>query len=119
MIRRSFRRHITWVKQHCKEGYDPNPAERAHTRKQKDEEWEFVVKMTMIIRDVMLGNEKLDAMGFKEEALGRNGLFGGFQGQRMWTDYQPNGDFTEAILNSSLTGMENVSRRYLRQKMII
>ena len=67
----------------------------------KDEEWEFVVKMTMIIRDVMLGNEKLDAMGFKEEALGRNGLFGGFQGQRMWTDYQPNGDFTEAILNSS------------------
>ncbi len=57
--------------------------------------------MTMIIRDVMLGNEKLDAMGFKEEALGRNGLFGGFQGQRMWTDYQPNGDFTEAILNSS------------------
>ena len=54
--------------------------------------------MTMIIRDVMLGNEKLDAMGFKEEALGRNGLFGGFQGQRMWTDYQPNGDFTEAIL---------------------
>lgn len=96
-----FQEALTWVKQHCKEGYDPNPAERAHTRKQKDEEWEFVVKMTMIIRDVMLGNEKLDAMGFKEEALGRNGLFGGFQGQRMWTDYQPNGDFTEAILNSS------------------
>ena len=96
-----FQEALAWVKQHCKEGYDPNPAERAHTRKQKDEEWEFVVKMTMIIRDVMLGNEKLDAMGFKEEALGRNGLFGGFQGQRMWTDYQPNGDFTEAILNSS------------------
>ena len=98
---KEFQEALTWVKQHCKEGYDPNPAERAHTRKQKDEEWEFVVKMTMIIRDVMLGNEKLDAMGFKEEALGRNGLFGGFQGQRMWTDYQPNGDFTEAILNSS------------------
>ena len=98
---KEFQEALAWVKQHCKEGYDPNPAERAHTRKQKDEEWEFVVKMTMIIRDVMLGNEKLDAMGFKEEALGRNGLFGGFQGQRMWTDYQPNGDFTEAILNSS------------------
>ena len=96
-----FQEALAWVKQHCKEGYDPNPAERAHTRGQKDKEWEFVVKMTMIIRDVMLGNEKLDAMGFKEEALGRNGLFGGFQGQRMWTDYQPNGDFTEAILNSS------------------
>ena len=96
-----YQEALAWVRQHCKEGYDPNPAERAHTRGQKDKEWEFVVKMTMIIRDVMLGNEKLDAMGFKEEALGRNGLFGGFQGQRMWTDYQPNGDFTEAILNSS------------------
>lgn len=96
-----FKEALAWVKEHCKEGCDPNPAERAHTREQKDREWEFVVKMTMIIRDVMLGNEKLDALGFKEEALGRNGLFGGFQGQRMWTDYQPNGDFTEAILNSS------------------
>jgi L-fucose isomerase len=55
----------------------------------------------MIIRDVMLGNEKLSDLGFTEEALGRNGLFGGFQGQRMWTDYKPNGDFTEAILNST------------------
>ena len=96
-----FAEALAWVKEHCKEGYDPNPQERAHTREQKDREWEFVVKMTMIIRDVMLGNEKLDSLGFKEEALGRNGLFGGFQGQRMWTDYQPNGDFTEAILNSS------------------
>ena len=92
---------LAWVRENCREGDDPNPPERAHSRRMKDEEWEFVVKMTMIVRDVMLGNEKLDAMGFKEEALGRNALFGGFQGQRMWTDYKPNADFTEAILNSS------------------
>lgn len=96
-----FQQALAWTKEHCKEGYDPNPEERAHSRKQKDEEWEYVVKMTMIVRDVMLGNEKLDEMGFKEEALGRNALFGGFQGQRMWTDFKANADFTEAILNSS------------------
>jgi L-fucose isomerase len=96
-----FKEALAWVKANCKEGMDPNPAERAHSRQRKDEEWEFVVKMTMIIRDVMLGNEKLADLGFTEEALGRNGLFGGFQGQRMWTDYQPNGDFSEAILNST------------------
>lgn len=96
-----YKEALTWVYANCKEGYDPNPDERAHSRGQKDEEWEFVVKMTMIVRDIMLGNEKLAGMGFAEEALGRNGLFGGFQGQRMWTDYKPNADFTEAILNSS------------------
>ncbi|MDO5573564.1 MAG: L-fucose isomerase [bacterium] len=96
-----YERALKWVRENCKEGQDPNPPERAHSREEKDREWEAVVKMTLIMRDVMLGNEKLEAMGFKEEALGRNGLFGGFQGQRMWTDYKPNGDFTEAILNSS------------------
>lgn len=96
-----FARALAWVKANCKEGYDPNPAQRAHSREQKEKEWEFVVKMTMIIRDVMLGNPKLGELGFAEEALGRNALFGGFQGQRMWTDYKPNGDFTEAILNST------------------
>lgn len=96
-----FEEALAWVRKNCKEGYDPNPEQRAHSRGQKDEEWEFVVKMTMIVRDVMLGNEKLAEMGFTEEALGRNGIFGGFQGQRMWTDYKPNADFTEAILNSS------------------
>lgn len=99
--REEFTRALAWVKANCKEGYDPNPPERAHSREQKEEEWEFVVKMTMIIRDVMLGNPKLGELGFEEEALGRNALFGGFQGQRMWTDYKPNGDFTEAILNST------------------
>lgn len=96
-----YKKALIWVKNNCKEGKDPNPEYSAHTREQKDKEWEFVIKMTLIIRDIMLGNEKLEQMGFKEEALGRNGLFGGFQGQRMWTDYKPNGDFTEAMLNST------------------
>ena len=96
-----FEEALRWVRANCKEGYDPNPKERAHSREEKDREWEVVVKMTMIVRDVMLGNDRLAEIGFQEEALGRNGLFGGFQGQRMWTDYQPNADFTEALLNSS------------------
>ena len=96
-----FQRALAWVKEKCREGHDPNPASRAHTRQQKDQEWEFVVKMTLIIKDIMQGNEKLSELGFTEEALGRNALFAGFQGQRMWTDYKPNGDFTEAILNST------------------
>ena len=96
-----FEEAIQWVRANCKEGYDPNSKERAHSREDKDREWEVVVKMTMIVRDVMLGNDRLAEIGFQEEALGRNGLFGGFQGQRMWTDYQPNADFTEALLNSS------------------
>ncbi|RDY30287.1 L-fucose isomerase, partial [Lachnotalea glycerini] len=96
-----YKKALIWVKNYCKEGKDPNPEHSAHTREQKDKEWEFVIKMTLIIRDIMLGNKKLDEMGFEEEALGRNGLFGGFQGQRMWTDYKPNGDFTEAVLNST------------------
>lgn len=64
-------------------------------------DWEYVVKMTLIMRDLMIGNEKLDEMGYKEEAMGHNAIAGGFQGQRQWTDFLPNGDFSEAILNSS------------------
>lgn len=96
-----FHAALAWVKEKCREGHDPNPAALAHTREQKDEEWEFVVKMTIIIKDIMQGNSRLEEKGFAEEALGRNALFGGFQGQRMWTDYKPNADFTEAILNST------------------
>ncbi len=96
-----FQKALAWVKEKCREGHDPNPDSRAHSRQQKDEEWEFVIKMTMIVKDIMQGNEKLKEKGFVEEALGRNAIFGGFQGQRMWTDYKPNGDFTEAILNST------------------
>ena len=70
-------------------------------RAQKDADWEFVVKMTLIIRDLMTGNPKLKELGFGEEAMGHNAIASGFQGQRQWTDYMPNGDFSEAILNSS------------------
>ena len=96
-----YERALAWTKKHCKEGFDNNTIELRHTPPQKEKEWEQVVKMTMIIRDVMLGNPKLDEEGFYEESLGRNAIAGGFQGQRMWSDWQPVGDFSEAILNSS------------------
>lgn len=96
-----FEKALLWVQKNCPEGFDPNPPERVHSSKQKRDEWTFVVKLTLIIKDIMIGNPKLEALGFKEESLGRNAIFAGFQGQRMWTDFKPNGDFTEAILNSS------------------
>jgi len=96
-----FERALAWTKAHCKEGFDPNDEKKRFTPGQKSEQWEFVVKMTLICRDIMLGNPKLADLGFHEEALGRDAIAGGFQGQRMWTDYKPNGDFTEAILNST------------------
>lgn len=96
-----YRKALDWVRGNCPEGIDPNPPERARSREQKDSDWEFTVKMTLIIRDILSGNPRLADLGFGEEALGRNGILGGFQGQRMWTDWKPNGDFSEAILNSS------------------
>ncbi len=96
-----FEKAMTWTKANCKEGADLNAAELQSDRKRKDWEWETVVKMTLIARDLMIGNPKLKEMGFGEEAKGRNAILGGFQGQRQWTDYYPNADFTEAILNSS------------------
>jgi L-fucose isomerase len=96
-----FEKALRWTKANCREGKDINDADKQHTRAQKDAEWEYVVKMTLICRDIMVGNPRLAELGFGEEALGRNGLLGGFQGQRMWTDHSPNGDFTEAVLNSS------------------
>lgn len=95
-----YERAYRWTMEHCKEGEDHNPAGMQHTGTQKAEEWKLVVKMTMIIRDIMLGNPKLKELGFYEESLGRNAIAGGFQGQRMWSDWQPVGDFSEAILNS-------------------
>jgi L-fucose isomerase len=96
-----FKKAVRWVKENCREGKDYNPAERQKTRAQKDEDWDFVVKMTMIARDIMYGNPRLAELGFGEEALGNNAILGGFQGQRQWTDHKPNGDFMEAMLNSS------------------
>lgn len=90
---------MKWVKENCKEGRDVNANPR--TREQKDLDWETSVKMALIARDLMVGNPKLAEMGFKEQAEGHNAIAGGFQGQRQWTDYYPNGDFLEAILCSS------------------
>lgn len=92
---------LKWVKENCVEGHDPNEAEKQRSREQLDAEWETSVKMAMIARDLMYGNEKLDGMGYKEEARGHNAILSGFQGQRHWTDAYPNGDFLEAISNSS------------------
>jgi L-fucose/D-arabinose isomerase len=96
-----FDRALAWVKKNCKEGTDYNPAELQLSRERKDKNWEFVTKMVMIGRDLMIGNPKLAELGFAEEANGHNAIAGGFQGQRQWTDHFPNGDFMEATLNSS------------------
>jgi len=96
-----YEKAMAWTKANCNEGEDTNRAEKQSSRKRKDWEWEIVVKMTLIARDLMVGNPKLKAMGFGEESKGRNAILGGFQGQRQWTDYYPNADFTEAIMNSS------------------
>ena len=92
-----------WVDAHCKvnEGWDKNRPEKQKTREEKDQDWEFVTKMYLIMRDLMKGNPRLREMGFPEESLGHNAIAGGFQGQRQWTDWKPNGDFCEALLNTS------------------
>ncbi|EOR95534.1 L-fucose isomerase [Arcticibacter svalbardensis MN12-7] len=99
--RKEYEKALIWVKKYCKEGFDFNPLELQQSRQKKDENWEFVIKMTIIARDLMVGNPVLDDLGFGEEALGHNAIISGFQGQRQWTDHFPNGDFLEAILNSS------------------
>jgi L-fucose isomerase len=94
-------RALPWVKENCREGRDYNPPAIQRSRAQKDRDWETVVKMAMIARDLMVGNLRLAELGYGEEALGHNAILAGFQGQRQWTDHFPNGDFLEAILNSS------------------
>jgi len=96
-----YERALAWTKKYCKEGKEYNPPEKQRSREQKDRDWETVVKMTLIARDLMVGNPILESEGFGEEAMGHNAIAGGFQGQRQWTDFRPNGDFMEAILNSS------------------
>lgn len=95
-----YRKARAWIKANCPDGLEVNAPELRSTPEQKEAEWDFVAKMTVICRDIMVGNPKLAEMGFVEESNGRNAIFGGFQGQRMWTDYKPNADFTEAIFNS-------------------
>ena len=94
-----FKKALAWTKKYCKEGKDMN--EKPNSRARKDEEWEIVVKMTLIARDLMVGNPRLKKQGFTEESNGHNAILAGFQGQRQWTDHMPNGDFLEAILCSS------------------
>jgi L-fucose isomerase len=94
-----FIKALAWTRRHCKEGKDINS--KPKSRAKKDEEWEVVVKMAMIARDLMVGNPRLKKLGFGEEAHGHNAILAGFQGQRQWTDHMPNGDFLEAILCSS------------------
>lgn len=98
-----YAKAMAWTKKYCQanEGTDYNPAGKRKDRAGLDADWEYVVKMAIIFRDLMCGNPKLLEMGFKEEALGHNAIAGGFQGQRQWTDHMPNGDFPEAILNTS------------------
>lgn len=94
-----FEKAHKWTRENCIEGKDYN--ETSMSKEEKDKVWETVVKMTIIARDMMAGNPRLAELGFGEEALGRNAILAGFQGQRQWTDHFPNGDFMEAILNSS------------------
>lgn len=92
---------LKWVKENCTEGEDRNNEKLIFSREEKDSIWEFTVKMALVCRDLMVGNPELAEHGFGEEANGHNAIAAGFQGQRAWTDYLPNGDFMEAILNSS------------------
>lgn len=102
-----YEKALGWIKKNCKEGFDKNAGKDFVdiVTKSKvidpDKDWEFIAKFTIIARDILFGNKKLDELGWHEEALGRNAVAGGFQGQRMWTDWLPNGDFTEAIMASS------------------
>ena len=102
-----YQKALKWIKENCKEGIDINPTDGMFYQRtvlspeEKEENWQFIAKMTCIIMDIMKGNPKLAEKGWLEEAKGRNAILGGFQGQRNWTDFMPNADFSEAILNTS------------------
>lgn len=102
-----YEKALAWIKANCKEGVDINPTDGMFyqrtflTPEEKEENWKFIAKMTCIVMDIMKGNPKLAEMGWLEESKGRNAILGGFQGQRNWTDFMPNADFTEAILNTT------------------
>lgn len=102
-----YEKALSWIKTNCKEGIDINPTDGMFYQRtvlspeEKEENWKFIAKMTCIVMDIMKGNPKLAEKGWLEEAKGRNAVLGGFQGQRNWTDFMPNADFTEAILNTT------------------
>ncbi len=95
-----FEKALAWTKEKCKEGFDKNPEAVQKTPEEKEKDWEFVVKMMIIIKDLMNGNQNLPE-GREEEMVGHNAIAAGFQGQRQWTDFYPNCDFPEALLNTS------------------
>lgn len=95
-----YKKALAWTKAKCKEGFDKNPPEAQKSPEQKEKDWEFVVKMMCIIKDLINGNPNLPK-GFEEEMCGHNAIAAGFQGQRQWTDFYPNCDFAEALLNTS------------------
>ena len=95
-----YEKALKWAKKRCIEGFDKNPVELQKTRAEKDADWEFVVKMAVIVKELMNGSDNLPE-GCEEEAVGHNAIAAGFQGQRQWTDFYPNGDFAESILNTS------------------
>ena len=98
--RAEYEKALKWTKEKCKEGYDKNPDFVKASDEEKEKTWEFVVKMMVIIKDLMNGNKNLPE-GCEEEMVGHNAIAAGFQGQRQWTDFYPNGDFAEALLNTS------------------
>ena len=106
-----YQKALAWTKAKCKEGFDKNPDFVKKSDEQKEKDWEFVVKMMCIIKDLMNGNENLPA-GCEEEAVGHNAIAAGFQGQRQWTDFYPNADFAEALLNTSFD-WEGVREPYI------
>jgi len=100
--KQEYEKALSWAKKNCRQGEDTiNSKDMVKTPEEAEKDWEFVVKMTLIVKDLMEGNPKLKEIGYGEEALGHNAIAAGFQGQRQWTDFYPNGDFTEALLNSS------------------
>ena len=102
-----YEKALAWIKANCKEGFDVNAGKDLPEiiKKSKvvpaDKDWEFIAKFSIVVRDILYGNKKLDDLGWHEEALGKNAVAGGFQGQRNWTDWLPNADFTEAIMAST------------------
>lgn len=95
-----YEKALKWTKEKCIEGFDKNPEEVQKSAQEKEKDWEFVVKMMLIIKDLMNGNSNLP-VGREEEMVGHNAIAAGFQGQRQWTDFYPNCDFPEALLNTS------------------
>lgn len=97
---KEYNEALKWVKANCKQGFDKNPERIQKSEEEKEKDLEFVVKMMCIIKDLYNGNPNLPK-GCEEEMIGHNAIAGGFQGQRQWTDFYPNCDFAESLLNSS------------------